>query len=226
MADARVVPEQPLPPAHLTIRREDYRPPDWLVPQVELDFTLDPDSTRVRSKLTVTRNGTHDRPLCLDGDELTPLKVSVDGAEARWSMDGPALVIELSGDTATVETEVEIDPTANTKLTGLYASGGGLYTQCEAEGFRRITFFPDRPDVLARYTVTLTAPRTLYPVLHKLETEGLVASRWRMSEVGRQRKYYRLTFVVVVVVTVTDVARCTIAQNTASTVTSTTSPVA
>ena len=67
-------------------------------------------------------------------------------------MDGPALVIELAGDRATVETEVEIQPAANTKLMGLYASGGGLYTQCEAEGFRRITFFPDRPDVLSRAT--------------------------------------------------------------------------
>ena len=163
--DARTIPEEPRAPAHATIRREDYRPPDWLVPQVELDFTLDPDATRVRARLEVTRNGDHDRPLRLDGDELTPLRVAVDGADAKWSMDGPALVIELSGDRATVETEVEIHPAANTKLSGLYASGGGLYTQCEAEGFRRITFFPDRPDVLSRYRVRMDADAAAFPIL-------------------------------------------------------------
>ncbi|HZB70476.1 MAG TPA: aminopeptidase N, partial [Sphingomicrobium sp.] len=163
--DARTIPEEPRAPAHATIRREDYRPPDWLVPQVELDFTLDPDSTRVRSKLTVTRNGDHDRPLRLDGDELTPLRVTVDGADARWSMDGPALVVDIKGNQASVETEVAINPAANTKLTGLYASGGGLYTQCEAEGFRRITFFPDRPDVLSRYRVRMDADSAAFPVL-------------------------------------------------------------
>ena len=126
--DARSIPEEPRSPAHVTTRREDYRPPDWLVPEIELDFVLDPGATRVRSKLTVTRSGAHDRPLLLDGDELTPLKVTADGADAKWSMDGPVLVIQLAGGSATIETEVEIDPAANTKLTGLYASGGGLYS--------------------------------------------------------------------------------------------------
>ena len=163
--DARTTPEQPLPPTHVTIRRKDYRPPDWLVPDIELDFSLDPAATRVSAKLTVTRNGAHDRPLRLDGDELAPLRVAVDGGEARWSMDGPALVIELSGDRAIIETEVEIDPAANTKLSGLYASGGMLCTQCEAEGFRRITFFPDRPDVLSRYRVRMEADAERFPVL-------------------------------------------------------------
>ena len=163
--DARSIPEEPRSPAHVTTRREDYRPPDWLVPQIELDFTLDPGATRVRSTLTVTRNGAHDRPLRLDGDELTPLRVAVDGGDADWSMDGPTLVIELAADSATIETEVEVDPVANTELTGLYASGGGLYTQCEAEGFRRITFFPDRPDVLSRYRVRMDADAAAFPVL-------------------------------------------------------------
>src|SRR5687767_9697218 len=130
--DARAIPEQPPSPTHVTIRREDYRPPDWLVPEIELDFRLDPAGTWVRAKLLVTRNGGHSRPLRLDGDELTPVKVMVDGGDANWSMDGPVLVIELVADSATVETEVVIEPAANTKLTGLYASGGGLYTQCEA----------------------------------------------------------------------------------------------
>ncbi|MEO7240239.1 MAG: aminopeptidase N, partial [Sphingomicrobium sp.] len=104
--DARIVPEELTPPAHVAIRREDYRPPDWLVPEIALDFALDPKATRVRATLEVVRNGAHDRPLRLDGDELAPLGVRVDGGEARWRMDGPALVIEIAGDRATIETEV------------------------------------------------------------------------------------------------------------------------
>src|SRR6476620_777370 len=165
MTDVQTLTAAPPAPAHTATRREDYRPPDWLVPEIALDFVLDPARTRVRATLNVTRNGAHDRPLRLDGDELTPLKVAVDGGEARWSMDGPALVIELTGDSATVGTAVEIDPTANPKLMGLSASGGGLYTQCEAEGFRRITFFPDRPDVLSRYKVRMEADAAAFPVL-------------------------------------------------------------
>ncbi|HXH54088.1 MAG TPA: aminopeptidase N [Sphingomicrobium sp.] len=165
MADARIVPEEPPSPTHIAIRREDYRPPDWLVPDIALDFALDPRATRVRAVLTVERNGDHSRPLRLDGGELVPLRVSVDGGEARWSMDGSALVVELDGDRATVETEVEIAPAANTRLMGLYESGGILCTQCEAEGFRRITFFPDRPDVLSRYRVRMAADAARYPVL-------------------------------------------------------------
>ena len=165
MTDVQTITASPPAPAHTATRREDYRPPDWLVPQVALDFALDPAATRVRAKLTVQRNGSHDRPLRLDGDGLTPLKVTVDGAEARWSMDGPTLVIELTSDRATIETEVAIQPAANTKLMGLYASGGMLCTQCEAEGFRRITFFPDRPDVLSRYRVRMEGDAGAFPVL-------------------------------------------------------------
>lgn len=147
------------------IRREDYRPPDWLVPTVALDFDLDPARTTVHAVLTVARNGTHDRPLRLDGDGLTPLAVLVDGAEASWRMEGAELVVDLSGDSHRVETRVELAPETNTQLMGLYASGGLLCTQCEAEGFRRITFFPDRPDVLARYSVRMTADKARFPVL-------------------------------------------------------------
>ncbi len=148
------------------IRREDYRPPDWLVPDIALDFDLDAARTRVTARLTVVRQGAHDRPLRLDGDGLSPLLVQVDGADAAgWSLDAGALVIPLSGDRAVVETVVEIAPDKNTQLMGLYASGGLLCTQCEAEGFRRITFFPDRPDVLSRYQVRMTADKARYPVL-------------------------------------------------------------
>jgi aminopeptidase N len=148
------------------IRREDYRPPDWLVPDIALDFDLAPGKTRVVATLSVTRNGDHDRPLVLDGDALTLLSVKVDGQAVNdWRTQGGKLVIPLSGTTATIETEVEIVPERNTQLMGLYASGGLLCTQCEAEGFRRITFFPDRPDVLSRYAVRMVADKVAYPVL-------------------------------------------------------------
>ncbi len=163
--DVRVSPQAPPAPNHAEIRRADYRPPDWLVPEIELSFDLDTEVTRVRARLSVERNGDHDRPLRLDGDDLTPLRVSVDGAEAQWHMDGPALVIEIAGKSAKIETEVEIRPAANSKLMGLYASNGMLCTQCEAQGFRRITFFPDRPDVLSRYRVRMEADRSRFPIL-------------------------------------------------------------
>ena len=165
MSDVLAHPEAPAAPEHVAIYRKDYRPPDWLVPDVSLDFRLDPELTRVRSALKVSRNGDHDRPLRLAGGELKPLKVSVNGGEARWTMDGGILVIELDGDEATVETEVEISPAANSRLMGLYASGGNLCTQCESEGFRRITFHPDRPDVLSRYRVRMSAEKARFPIL-------------------------------------------------------------
>ena len=130
------------------IRREDYRPPDWLVPHVSLAFDLGAAETRVVARLTLTRNGAHDRPISLDGDGLVLKSVALDGAVlgvGDFSRDGDALLIPASGDNHIVETEVVIAPEKNTQLMGLYASGGLLCTQCEPEGFRRITFFPDRP---------------------------------------------------------------------------------
>ncbi|CAN5436910.1 aminopeptidase N [soil metagenome] len=150
------------------IHRSDYRPPAWLVPDVALDFTLDAAATRVRATLSVVRHGQHETPLRLDGDGLVPLSVSIDGVATgtdSWSMEGDVLVIPLSGNAHKVETVVEIAPAANTQLMGLYASGGLLCTQCEAEGFRRITFFPDRPDVLSRYSVRMEGDKALYPIL-------------------------------------------------------------
>ena len=150
------------------IRRADYRPPDWLVSEIGLDFRLDAKATRTRTTLSVKRNGDHDRPLVLDGDGLKPLSVRLDGrelADDKWSLKDGKLIIQLIGIAHVVETEVETSPEANTQLMGLYASGGLLCTQCEAEGFRRITFFPDRPDVLSRYSVRLEADKALYPVL-------------------------------------------------------------
>src|SRR4029079_2012066 len=170
MADVRttaaeVVPEAPLSPTHVTIRREDYRPPDWLVPEIRREFDLGLERTRVRAALSVERNGDHQRPLKLDGDDLTLIRASLHGGETDWRMEGEALLLDVAGDRATVETEVEIAPAANTKLMGLYASNGMLCTQCEAEGFRRITFFPDRPDVLSKYRVRMEGDARTFPVL-------------------------------------------------------------
>ncbi|WP_300396643.1 aminopeptidase N [uncultured Sphingobium sp.] len=150
------------------IRRSDYRVPDWLVPDVTLDFDLDPALTTVRAKLAVARNGGHDRPLRLDGDGLVPLEVKVDGrslTQAEWHLEAGALILPLPDDAHEVETLVELAPERNSKLMGLYASGGLLCTQCEAEGFRRITFFPDRPDILSRYSVRMAANKACFPIL-------------------------------------------------------------
>jgi len=150
--------------APAAVRREDYRPPDWLVPEIRLDFALDAERTIVRSTLRVERNGAQ-APLRLRGDAIEPASVTSAGEAAEWRMESGDLVVALPGDSATLEIVTEIAPRANTRLMGLYESAGLLCTQCEAEGFRRITFFPDRPDVLSRYRVKMTADKALYPVL-------------------------------------------------------------
>ncbi|MDO1558144.1 aminopeptidase N [Brevundimonas sp. 2R-24] len=156
------------PPSPEPIRLEDYRPPAFLIDTVELDFALEPRTTRVKARLAVRRNGDHAEPLVLDGDRLTPISVSVDGralAPDEYTLTSESLTIPQVPDAFTLQTEVEIDPEGNTALAGLYMSGGRFCTQCEAEGFRRITWFPDRPDVLARYRVRMTADKARYPRL-------------------------------------------------------------
>ncbi len=166
MLDVNAALAQPIPATPLATRRDAYRAPEWLVPEIALDVDLDAASTRVRASMQVTRNAADAGPLRLDGGGQTPVSVVVDGTAINdWSIEDGALVIPLSGDTHVIETEVEIAPERNTQLMGLYASGGLLCTQCEAEGFRRITFFPDRPDVLSRYKVRMTADKARYPVL-------------------------------------------------------------
>ncbi|HCB76492.1 MAG TPA: aminopeptidase N [Sphingomonas bacterium] len=147
------------------VRRADYRAPEWLVPRIALDFDLDPAATRVRAVLEVERSGDHDAPLELDGDGLELVSVKVNGQPAEWQQTPRGISIALTGTSHRVETEVLIHPERNTQLMGLYASGGLLCTQCEAEGFRRITYFPDRPDVLTRYSVRMSADKARYPVL-------------------------------------------------------------
>ncbi|MDJ0643843.1 MAG: aminopeptidase N [Erythrobacter sp.] len=150
------------------IKREDYQPYPWLLPETELSFDLGIETTRVTATLAVERNPGAEatQELRLNGDGLAAQSVSVDGEAINdWSMDGPDLVIALPGAKHTVEVTTEIDPSANTALMGLYASNGMLCTQCEAEGFRRITFFPDRPDVLSTYRVRMAGPKELFPIL-------------------------------------------------------------
>jgi aminopeptidase N len=149
-------------------RREDYRPPSWLVPEVSLDFALGLERTRIRAVLQVAKNPIGDRnpAIRLNGDGLRPLEVLVDGVAVNsWSMDGGDLLITLESEVHRIEIVTEIDPAANTQLEGLYASNGMLCTQCEAEGFRRIAFFPDRPDVLSTYSVRMAGDKAAFPVL-------------------------------------------------------------
>ena len=159
MPDARTTPQ--LTQVSLT----DYREPDWLVPHVHLDFRLDPVRTVVRARLHIQRNGSHDRPLVLDGHALETTAVRIDGKPVAAYPNGDTLSLSISGDNAVVETDVVIHPSRNTRLMGLYASEGRLVTQCEAEGFRSITWFPDRPDVLSRYSVRMDADKAAFPVL-------------------------------------------------------------
>ncbi len=155
---------QNAPAAPAVTRREDYRPPEWEVPEISLEFDLGAARTAVRSKLRVER-GHGNGPLRLNGEGLTLLRVAVDGETVESAFKDGIFTVPISSDAATVETEVEIAPSANTQLMGLYESGGILCTQCEAEGFRRITPFPDRPDVLSRYSVRMVADKARYPVL-------------------------------------------------------------
>jgi aminopeptidase N len=161
------------PAAPPLVHRADWAPPDWLVPAVELCISLDPERSIVRARLEVVRNGTHGRPLRLDGAGLETLSVMLDGkavapdirADDGHANDGQTLVLELPGDRATVETVVAVAPARNRLLYGLHLCGDLLLSQCEAEGFRRISWFPDRPDVLARFRVRLEADRKRFPVL-------------------------------------------------------------
>ena len=158
----------------------DYRPPAFLVESVELAFDLNEAATRVRSRLAVRRNpasGESDAPLSLDGEALTLLRVALNGEELganRYRVEDDKLLIPDMPDAAILEIETRIAPKDNTELSGLYTSNGSFFTQCEAEGFRRITYFPDRPDVMARFTTTLTADATAVPIMLSNGNPGAV----------------------------------------------------
>jgi aminopeptidase N len=149
------------------VRREDYAAPAYRIRSVELTFDLDPAKTIVASRMRIERNAAvAAQPLRLHGEELTLLRVLADGESVSFRTEDGTLVIDSPPEGEfTLEIRNTCAPEKNTQLSGLYTSGGGFFTQCEAEGFRRITWFLDRPDVMAVYTVTLRADKAKYPVL-------------------------------------------------------------
>jgi aminopeptidase N len=167
-------------PTAKTIHLKDYTPPPFLISTVELDVEIRDEDAFVRARLGLIRNPASaepSAPLVLNGDELTLQSIAIDGrklAADEFTVDAERLVIHKVPDSLKLETAVTIVPQKNTKLEGLYATKAGFVTQCEAEGFRRITWFIDRPDVMAKYTVTVRANKDRYPVL--LSNGNLVAS--------------------------------------------------
>jgi aminopeptidase N len=151
-------------PTPKTIHLKDYTPPAFLVPHIELDVDIREDHALVRAKLQVKRNR-GDGPLVLDGDELELQSVTLDGKAPRHDVTPDKLTIHDVPDAFTLETVTRIVPQKNTALEGLYATRHGFVTQCEAQGFRRITWFVDRPDNMARFIVTVHADKAKYPVL-------------------------------------------------------------
>jgi len=151
------------------VRREDYAAPAYWIDTVDLCFDLDPAKTRVLNKMRLRRNpDVPAQALRLDGEDLNLARVLVNGAGCSFKMDGQQLVLESLPEGAEpfdLEIFTTCTPEKNTQLMGLYVSQGTFFTQCEAEGFRRITYFLDRPDVMASYTVTLRADKAKYPVL-------------------------------------------------------------
>ena len=171
------------------MRLADYRAPAWTIDRIELEFDLDFEATCVASRLFVRRNGVHAEPLRLDGEGLQLRALRVDDRALgpdEYQHDARGLSIALDGDSAAIDTLVQIAPAANTAFEGLYASREFLLTQCEAQGFRRITYFIDRPDVMARFSVTIRADAARFPVLlgnGDLDAAGVLAdgrhfARW------------------------------------------------
>jgi len=158
------------------VRLADYRPFPFAIETTRLVFELHPSQTRVKAELAVRRTGAKDEPLVLNGERLKLESVAVDGqalSANQYVLDAEHLTIPDLPDQFVLTTEVEINPSANKALMGLYMSGGRFCTQCEAEGFRTITYFPDRPDVLSRYSVRIEADRKF---THLLSNGNLIDS--------------------------------------------------
>ncbi|TDX64338.1 aminopeptidase N [Methylosinus sp. sav-2] len=158
-------------PPPQAVRLADYRPPAYLIDAVDLDISLHRSKTRVVARLAIRRNpaGRAGAPLALDGDGLVLRRAALDGAplapEAYEATPDSFVLHAPPEGPFTLELETEVDPSANTQLSGLYRSGSAYCTQCEAEGFRRITYFLDRPDVLSVYTTRIEAEKSEAPVL-------------------------------------------------------------
>ncbi|GAN80275.1 aminopeptidase N [Acidocella aminolytica] len=173
-------------PSRNPVNLADYRAPAYQVEHVALDFELAPEATIVKARLQLRRNAPG--PLKLDGRKLELLSVSLNGeplGDNRYTLDEDSLTIQDVPDQAVLETSVRINPAANSELSGLYTSGSGLFTQCEPEGFRKVTFFPDRPDVMARYRVRMRADAAKFPILlsngNKLSSgveNGIAHAEW------------------------------------------------
>ncbi|MBM5572597.1 MULTISPECIES: aminopeptidase N [Deefgea] len=152
------------------IRRLDYTPPSYLIDRVDLTFELSDTHARVISRLIIKRNTgvSSDTPLVLHGEELTLESIKLDGApltSAQYVVDENSLTIANMPDDGILEIVTRLLPAENTSLMGLYQSNGNFFTQCEAEGFRKITYYLDRPDVMAKFTTTIIADKTKFPVL-------------------------------------------------------------
>ena len=156
--------------APTAVRREDYRPPSFWIDTVDLSFDLDPARTRVLNRMTLRRNPQNPSDtLRLSGEELNLARVLLNGQGTAFKVEADELVLENLPDSGDEPFQLEIFttcyPEKNSKLMGLYVSNGSFFTQCEAEGFRRMTYFLDRPDVMSTYSVTLRAERRSFPVL-------------------------------------------------------------
>ncbi len=152
-----------------TIYLKDYAPPTHLVDTIDLDISINDGFARVSARLAMRANpAAAGGALLLDGEELQLESIRIDGrllGTDEYRQNGDKLSIATVPDAFILETVVRIEPDKNTQLSGLYRSKDGYFTQCEAQGFRRITFYPDRPDVMARFTCTLHADKASFPVL-------------------------------------------------------------
>lgn len=146
--------------------REDYQPPHYWIDTLDLDIQLHENATEVVAISRVRRNGEHDEPLVLDGEQLNLLQVAVNGVDiTQYQQTENSLILSQLPEVFVLTIKTQLDPQANTALEGLYKSGSAFCTQCEAQGFRRITYYLDRPDVLARFSTRITADATAYPYL-------------------------------------------------------------
>ncbi|MBU2876299.1 MULTISPECIES: aminopeptidase N [Aliiglaciecola] len=147
-------------------RRLDYQAPHFFISTVDLSVKLEEPKTQVKSQLRIKRNGEHQHPLVLDGEELELIDVKLNGKSVeKYQQTSTSLIIENVPEDFYLEIFTELNPAANSSLEGLYKTANAYCTQCEAEGFRKITYFIDRPDVLAEYTVTIYADQKNYPFL-------------------------------------------------------------
>src|SRR5262249_39273599 len=159
------------PETEQTIYPKDYAPTAYKVGRVELDVHIAPETSRVRALLTIVpREGTEPgTPLVLDGDDLTLMSIAIDGrplGAVEYTPSNTELtIVEPPAKSFIREPEFRLEPEKNTRLMGFYRSSGTWCTRCEPEGFRRITYYPDRPDILAPFKVTMTADKTVAPVL-------------------------------------------------------------